>query len=266
MASPSNKGKKKFTFTLKGIDPAILHTKYKLEIVSNLKEEKIKSIPKNCTKIGELAKIGDDIKKFSFVDESKKMHKCFLTMQNHSDGKFLPVKTDIACHWCCHQFSTIPLGCPLKYVPRVHYKKYFSEIIKEPVTIKETIPDYQEEIEDSNHKIKEITATTSYFESDGMFCSFNCCYAYIQEKKTDYEYDSSLNLLAFIYKELFGLDFDISPAPNWRLLNLFGGPLDIDTFRDNFYKVDFSPQGKLVTPPVFNQLAVNFLYEEKIKF
>ena len=118
----------------------------------------------------------------------------------------------------------------------------------------------------ANNAIKEKITEHSYYETEGIFCSFNCCYAYIQKNKYDSQYDLSLNLLAFLYKQLFDVDFDISPAPDWKLLSLFGGSLEIDPYRDNFYKVDFIAQGKIVTPPILNQLSINFLYEEKVKF
>lgn len=258
--------KKKFNFVLKGVDPDIIYTKYKFEMDSNLKQVG-ETIPKNCTKIGELSKGGDEIKKFSFVDESKKMHRCCLTMKNHSNGDFLPIKTNIACHWCCHQFSSIPIGCPLRYIPKTRFRKYFSEIIKEQIITKEVVPDnIENENENENCLSKEKTTEHAYYETEGIFCSFNCCYAYIEQNKRNCQYDSSLNLLSFIYQELFDLDFDISPAPDWRLLSLFGGSLDIDNYRDNFYKAEFIYQGKIVKAPRLNQLPINFLYEEKIKF
>ena len=82
---------------------------------------------------------------------------------------------------------------------------------------------------------------------------------------TPSEYNLSLSLLVKMYQDLFKQEFDIMPAPHWRLLIQYGGNLTIDEFRDQFNKVEYKDIGERFThiPEVQNS---NKVYEQKIKF
>ena len=55
----------------------------------------------------------------------------------------------------------------------------------------------------------------------------------------------------------------ITPAPHWRLLQLYGGHLTINKFRENFNKITFNFHG-IINKEIFR--PIGHLYEEKINF
>ena len=75
---------------------------------------------------------------------------------------------------------------------------------------------------------------------DGIFCSFNCVLAFINDNKHDSLYRESITLLNYFYKTIFGtLPKIFLPAPHWRLLKEYGGHLDIAEFRKSFNHVEY---------------------------
>ena len=99
-----------------------------------------------------------------------------------------PLATSIACYWCCHNFSTVPFGIPVKY-----YKGKFHVF--------------------------------------GCFCSLECAAAYNfnYNKSTDemWERYNLLNMLS----RMIGYFNRVKPAPSRLSLNMFGGHLSIQEFR-----------------------------------
>lgn len=68
----------------------------------------------------------------------------------------------------------------------------------------------------------------------GIFCSYPCCYSYM---KSIPEYSKNIYLLNYLFRDNTGkkgciLDH-INPAPPRETLEMFGGPLSIDDFRNN---------------------------------
>lgn len=162
------------------------------------------------------------------------------------------------CFWCRHTFDSYPIGCPVNFIPDQAVKHYYSQTSKDFYTIKENI-----------HKDKEITNTdtvlkeTRCYETDGIFCSFNCVQAYISDNSNNPLYKPSKGLLLKIYKELVGEDIDIiNPSPHWRTLKAYGGFQDINAFRRNLNNTFYEFQGT-----VKNRFFPNgMLYEKHIKF
>lgn len=169
-----------------------------------------------------------------------------ITMQDYLSGDFLPKNTDICCFWCRHQFEGIPLGCPITYKNNQIEKNYYSEITKDNYIIKENIDNDRFKITKNNisfpdYKTKGIKLVEkNYFISDGIFCSFNCCLAFINDNKGNSLYDNSKSLLLHIYHNIGGSVDELIPAPSWRLLKVYGGQLSIEHFRKssstNLYK------------------------------
>lgn len=99
--------------------------------------------------------------------------------------------TDSCCWWCCHKFSSTPLGLPVYY------------------------------------NIK-----TSKFRVKGLFCSFACM--------TMYNDNSIKKVQNYMIKQLYStltkspLSDVIKRAPPRESLQMFGGELTIDEFRQNF--------------------------------
>jgi hypothetical protein len=131
--------------------------------------------------------------------------------------KSIPSKTNLYCWWCKYQvpFDIHPLGCPVKY-----HKKDLPE----------------------QRLQGQGTGLNEYFETDGIFCSFNCVCAYSNEVSIyNIRYKESGGLLYILYKKIFDTfppNMNIVPALDWRLLKNFGGTMSIDDFRNNFQKID----------------------------
>jgi hypothetical protein len=140
-------------------------------------------------------------------------------------NKQLPPTTNIWCHWCKHNCPYSPIGCPIKY---------------------------------SNTPKKHYTV-------DGIFCSFNCCMAYINNNQHNTLYDNSIQLLHRMYKDLNGNEIIINSAPDWKLLNVFGGNFSINEFRNNFKTYSYKKIDNYITS-FPSQLPISWLYEENVIF
>ena len=252
--------KKKFTFILKNIDPEEIDKKYGIEFKSNLQQDN-KPI-RNITKIDKLS-INANKNFYSYLDESKKNHRCAVSMFNYV-GKQLPEKTNICCFWCKNRFSSIPIGCPIKYIPHEIVKTYLSEITKDKYVIRQNISNNKKKelLNDQNDKIEIISK--NYFQTDGIFCSFNCCLSFIEKNKKDFTYYYSKSLLLKMFKLYFpNNNINLQKAPNWRLLKDYGGHLSIEEFRENFYKIEYNDIEDYITE-LPKSYSIGFLHEQKI--
>ena len=223
---------KKRCFFLKGFDIQEVDKKYGLCIVSNIDIES--TIQTNKTNIIDVIEKPEETH-VSFVDD--KNDKCFITMLDWiNKDKFLQ-KTDIACFWCKHQFTSKPLGCPVKFINNRIEKSYVSYITKDKYYMKENLTKTKL---DAILKIKtdsfEITPVeTEYYLTDGVFCSFNCIIAFINDHSKDIFYSESKMLTYSMYREVVGKKATkIKSSPHWRLLKMFGGPFTISDFRKSF--------------------------------
>lgn len=166
------------------------------------------------------------------------------------------------CYWCRHPFETKPIGCPINYISSQAVKNYYSEISKDMYTIKEDITvSKRKTVNDPRISIN----IKEYYETDGIFCSFNCCKTFIKNNKHDRMYDNSLFLLMKMYNEMMGTTISvIDCAPHWRLLTEYGGHLSISEFRNSFNKTNYEEHGYIKITPSFR--SIGHLFEEKIKF
>jgi hypothetical protein len=247
----------KYTFTLTNIDIVKVHKKYNLRENNEncVKQEKC------TTKLTDLNNDKCTPEIISFLDEAKKSHTCYVSMIDFSSKMNINLLR-YHCFWCKHPFETQPIGCPINYVSPQAVKKYHSHISKELYTIKENITcNRKNKINNDNIYLN----FDEYYETDGVFCSFNCCKSYILNNKHDRMYDHSEMLLTKMYNELLKTkNVTINSAPHWRLLEQYGGHLNIIQFRDSFNNIDYEFHGQTKKLPNF--LAVGTMYEEKIKF
>ena len=257
------KAKDKYIFVLKNINIKNIEERYNISICNiNLAVDKI---PQNVTKISDLS---SNINKgiMSFVDDAKKEHKCSISMvdfntTNELDGQYQN------CFWCRNQIpkNVIAIGCPLKFVPSQVIKSYYSEISKDTYTIKENITSNKEK---KLEKLKDTNLTLNnrnYYLTDGIFCSFNCCMAYISDNKYNSLYNMSEMLLLKMYNDFYPSSIhSIDEAPHWRNLNTYGGTLSIEEFRATFNKIEYKNHGIILDVPRYK--STGFIFEEKIKF
>lgn len=252
-----NKGASKYVFTLKNIDTDEIERLYGLNVSTNFTDTDV--VPTNATKIVDLIQ-NKNQSQIIFFDETRKSHKCVLTMIDFERGRDVTVCDKYNCFWDRHPFDSIPIGCPLKYVSSTVTKKYHSEISKDIYTIRENITTTKAlAIEDKNMTVD----SNPYYETDGVFCSFNCAKAFVLENKHNKLYDNSMVLLYKMCNEMngtTGVIFDA--APSWRLLREYGGIIDIQTFRSSFDRMDYVDFG--VIRPKYK--SIGMAYEERLKF
>lgn len=250
----------KFTFTLTNIDTVNIHKLYSLKI--DKLEKATNAAETDTNKTTRLADLNKDNKAFvSFLDETKNSHVCNLSMVDINNINLKTTSNIYNCYWCKHSFDSYAIGCPIRYVPKQCVKTYYSNISKDDYKIKEdiTYKKYKQLENEDNYSLKN-----SYYETDGVFCSFNCCKAYIKENRHQKIYNTSMTLLNKMYFDITDQYCkNIIEAPSWRNLKEYGGHLDIEDFRNGFNKIAYTHQGTVKDidiKPVIN------LYEEKILF
>lgn len=261
----------KYVFILKNINIEKIDEKYDIKLLSNITDNE--NIPNNVTKLTEI-NIDKPVEIISFLYDSKKSYQCVMSMIDLNTQKEI-ISLNYNCFWCRNPFDNYPIGCPIKYISNKITKKYFSEINKDNFIISENIT--KKTLENKNipfnfsiikNDSKSLFTINKdeYFITDSIFCSFNCCKAFIKDNKNNALYQHSDILLTKIFNELMNSDsqllekkvFNINPAPSWKLLKEYGGIMDIKSFRNCFNKITYETHG------IFKPLG--YLFEEKINF
>lgn len=183
----------------------------------------------------------------TYTDETRKLHHCLVST--------IDFDKSYCCFWDRHPFTGTPLGCPIKYVPNVVSRTYFSEITKDKFTVKESVG-----VEQAVHPSIDVkTEVNNYYETDGVFCSMNCMWAFILENKKNPLYADSEYLMTRILNDLLKIT-KVIPAPHWRLLIPYGGTLPIEEFRKAFLKIEYENKG--IYKPF---RSIGYAFEERIK-
>lgn len=218
---------------------------------------------------------------YYFLDTRKMQNKFWSVMIDVTVNGPLPNTIQKPCWWCRHKFSTKPIGCPLKY----HSQKS-SGIEKER---------FEEKLKAANLP----TTTNDFFETEGLFCSFPCCKAFILDQKGSVKYKESLTLLSLLFSILYSTDkhpvgifslgrtkkkpstlkkpaldapikrdtdaedIHFPAAPSWKLLKDYGGHLTIDEWRSTFGKLEYDLTVNVRRPYMF--CSSQYISEKKIK-
>lgn len=255
----------RFSFTLKDINPESIDRMYNIVLVSNLCTEGPKV---NITKLSDLT-LPEDVT--TFIDNTSGGDKSIITMKDYIKDEKLPEKTNIKCFWCRSQFITSPIGCPVKYVPDRITKTYYSCITKDVYTLTDELT-YDERVflqkkKESTNPLctgeNIIIEQNSYYETDGIFCSFDCCFSFIEENSHIPLYKYSKFLLLKMYSEIFNKIIEFKPAPHWRLSEEYGGPLSIKEFRESFNKSVYLNSKTIIRKP--KQVPIGFIFQKKIR-
>jgi hypothetical protein len=283
---------KKPVFLLRNIDVNILDVRFNVASLVKQDTGQQEELMQQKTKITDITD-KDDSNFFSFLDESKKDHQCVFTMRSYLNQELLPESTNLHCFWCRHSFPYRPIGCPIEYVPPRVSKSYHSEITKDRYVLRENITPQQVRMLEAHQKRQQesqkgamegssdsSSATTitdaesniqyslvdnDYYLMDGLFCSFNCCLAYIKMNQNNPLYTSCEALLNRIYYTVFGSrSLPLIEAPSWRLLKNYGGHVSIEEYRKNFYKVEYLSADNVIYPFPKSK-CIGFLFERNIK-
>lgn len=259
----SKKHGRKYIFTLVGVNINKADQKYGIAPSTLLAEDDTN--PTNTTKIDDLDIIKRTPEIISFLDESKRLRKCTVSMIDFQNNRHVGEGKKYKCFWDRDAIpkNIQPIGCPIKYVPNKATKSYHSEISKEKYTIVENVTDKKAKKLEKKNDPRITIEQKNYYQTDGIFCSFNCCMAYIQapENKHNPLYRHSESLLLKMYNDLNPEEkmIEIVPAPHWRTLQEFGGHLDIEHFRESFNKVSYVDHGIVC-------VSIGRLYEDQLKF
>lgn len=247
----------KYVFTLIGIDTEKVDQKYGINVPNGTFEK----LPQNITKLSELSGDKNTPEVISFLDESKKIHKCNVSVIDFKSGRSVQLLR-YNCFWDRHPFDSQPLGVPINYVSKKATKNYYSEISKDTYTITENVTENRCLCIDDDR----ITLNTEeYYETDGVVCSWNCMAAFIDAHKHDRRYDRSKSLMLKMYNDIMGTTaLTIEPASHWTQLIEYGGWKSIVDFRAGFNKADYNYHGIVKNLPEFR--SIGHLYEETIKF
>lgn len=136
-----------------------------------------------------------------------------VQMIDHVEYGCMPIRTDVYCWHCHHDFTTSPIGIPIEYIDR-------KEI--------------------TNESIKDVdTGYESYFLTYGIFCSFPCALAYLKFNGTDMLFKNSKGLLYSLYYQMYNKEMKCKEAPHWQSLKIYGGDLTIQEFRDSYCTAKF---------------------------
>lgn len=247
----------KYVFTLTGVDTDKIDQKYSINVPAGTVEK----LPQYTTKLTELCNDKNTPEIISFLDESKRPHKCNISSIDFNSGRAVQLLR-YNCYWDRHPFDSKPLGVPIKYVSKQAVKCYYSEMSKDIYNIKENI---------TNSRVKCINddrisvRNEEYYETDGVVCSWNCMAAFIESHKHEHKYIRSKSLMMKMYNDMMGTTIEIiEPAPQWTQLVEYGGWMSIIDFRSGFNKSEYVYHGVVHNFPKFK--SIGHLFEEKIRF
>lgn len=212
--------KKGNIFKLTGVNPEEIDKKYefKTHTVNPLVE---KNIPTDSTKISELNHFKHNI---TLVDELKNAHNIRVsTVYEYSNKSF-------NCFWDRHPFTSPPIFCPVEKIHKPLIKNYVSNINGKTYKIQDSMQ--ESEIQEYN--------------VDGVFCSVECCLAFIDEYRHNPMYQNS----EYFIREIFPTS-EYKRAPHWRILTEYGGNQSIEEFRKSFVNTIYVPDGIIYNPICF---------------
>jgi len=248
--SKSEAQPKSLTFTLKNINPVETIQRFNIHSIHTNK-------PIQSTLIEDITKTQNEQLLFLVKDKKRNVHVSMVNMENKQKLK------QTLCFWCRHPFSDEPIGCPIRYHTHKMLQFCDSKITNEHYTVCQKISKFQKYNENKNN----VFIPYNEYETDGIFCSFNCCKAFILDNRHNPLYRMSEFLLVKLHMDLFELKepFTILPAPSWRMLVQYGGDMTIDQFRDTFQKYTYEQQYSIIhTLPKCR--PVGYIYDENYMF
>lgn len=274
-------------FTLRNVNTEKIDQVYGLGPLEQSKQ----IVPAHTTKLSDLTSCKHET--VSYLDDAKKTKMGILFVVDLNNVTY---NGQYHCYWDHHPIGPVqPIGCPVEYIFSQAVRNYFSEVSKNKYTIRENLTrksvvglcqkknkgvdpecpvsnkiveilkNFSEEGEkkrkpaDSNFDHMGLLSRDHYV-TDGIFCSFNCCLAFILENFRDPLYKDSEQLLYKMYADVFGGPAEkITPANHWRTLAIYGGKVSIGKFRQNLESIEYAAQGVIKMRPIAH------IYEEKYK-
>ena len=184
-------------------------------------------------------------KAYYFLDTRKTQVKYWGVMMDVTSNGSLPASTNKPCWWCHNSFKTRPIGCPLIYHP--HNAKGIDQ------------GRFEEKLKTANIRSDK----NDFFETEGYFCSFPCCKAYILSQRNNAKYKDSASLLSLLLYTVYRRRDIIPIAPPWKLLKEYGGHLTIQEFRASFGKIEYDETVNTRRPYMF--CSSQYITEKRLK-
>lgn len=243
-----SRNRKDFRFILKDVNIERIHYNYGFDALIPAST----NVP-NTTPI---EKIDEIPKTMSFFDHNKNRQDCEISIPKLNPSE------KIRCFWDHHEIpnGVRPIGCPIRYVPSSIVKTYVSELSKDQYMIVEYVSRCKSNVMNGNKDPRYTLHTADYYESDGVFCSFNCCLAFIRKNKHIPMYANSETLLIEIYRRT-GHKSEIIPAANYTTLTSYGGAKSIEKFRDSSACIEHHYQGFIRFAPIGHVYSRNMLLQ-----
>lgn len=138
-------------------------------------------------------------------------------------------KATLKCFWCRQSIGDADIQCPIRYFPTEVQQTCLSEITNESYSIRQSIPSHSD-IPQSNIKV----VTDGYYQTEGQFCSYNCCIAYIEDNTNHHQLYSRSKV--YLYKILLTQDWYVKgtiihPSPHWKLLSEYSGHMTPEEYK-----------------------------------
>lgn len=197
-----------------------------------------------------------------FMNQYKNQSRMFAVMIDVTQNGALPRMTHRPCWWCRSSFSSIPVGCPIKYnknTPGTLEAKRFDEYLKSINIVSD--------------------GSNDFFETEGIFCTLSCAKAYALDqlqRTSSPRYKDSLILLNLIKEKTDpcvgghggqaghgSQDSTIPIAPSWKMIDEWGGHLTPREFRESFGLVEYKETINLRRPLLYS--TSQYFQEKKIK-
>ena len=163
--------------------------------------------------------------------------------------KQLPNNTDIRCFGCHRNYTSHPLGVPIKYYPSILLEhEYERELSRKERMLLETT--------NVNKVIKR-----EYFDVDSLVCSFNCIYTIIFDHWTPL-YTESMSLVPELYFCIFN-EYPkqrIEKALNWKLTINYGGQISNEEFEKSLQRYTSIDSNFNIMIPVIRPITIKEIY------
>lgn len=211
------------TIILDGINARDVYKKYKQFIKDDIENPSAQQITPlveySSNKGGEqsttqITELGTKRRPRHIYHDDEKYGKS-VSMIDYVNYGCLPERTDLRCFNDHHQFTTSPLGLPIKYVPKR--------------------PDAKQDEDD------KISGTNDYFLTYGVFCSWPCMLRYLRDNRHKPLFRNSKNLMYLLYYKLYKTELDVLEAASWETLQVYGGKnkFTIEEYRKNFCSCNY---------------------------
>lgn len=185
-----------------------------------------------------------------FMNQYKNQSRMYAIMIDITQNGALPRMTNKPCWWCRSSFTSIPVGCPIRYnknTPGSEEAKNFEAYLKS-LNI-------------------AYDGSNDFFETEGIFCTLSCTKAYIldqMQRTSGPKYRDSLLLLNLIKFKTDPQNKDeIVTAPSWKLIDEWGGHLTPKQYRDSFGLIEYKETINMRRPLLYS--TSQYFQEKRIK-